>query len=443
MLNAESLALDPVVAGLAAALAVGLLIGLERGWSERLRAEGSRVAGLRTFGLIGLFGGVSATLRGEFGAAVLVAGLIGLAVLGAVSYREWVRASGSLSATSTIAALLTYVLGALAASGAPALAAGVAVVAAVLLNLKPTLHRWLRLIEHRELSAALQMLVLSVVVLPLLPDRGFGPYEALNPYRMWWAVVLVSGLSLGGDVAMRFSGPQRGLIWTGLLGGLASSTAATLALARRVRQSPGHVDAAVAGTLAACGVMFLRMTVIVLTLQPALVGSLAAPLLVPGGVLLALSVLQWRRRAASDAVAAGSGADAAPLAPAADEPAPFDLGVALGFGAFLGLMAVLTRLVHDLYGAVGLYGLAALSGLADVDAILISITRMHAGDGVSTPAIVLAVGLAVGSNMLTKAGIAWVVGGVAMGRRVLAGYGVATLAAVLAGVLSAGAGLPG
>lgn len=427
MLNAQSLALDPVVAGLASALAVGLLIGLERGWSERLRAEGSRVAGLRTFGLIGLFGGVSATLRGEFGAAVLVAGLIGLAVLGAVSYREWVRASGSLSATSTIAALLTYVLGALAASGAPALAVGVAVVAAVLLNLKPTLHRWLRLIEHRELSAALQMLVLSVVVLPLLPDRGFGPYEALNPYRMWWAVVLVSGLSLGGDIAMRFSGPQRGLIWTGLLGGLASSTAATLALSRRVRQAPAHVDAAVAGTLAACGVMFIRMTVIVLTLQPALGTSLTAPLLVPGGVLLALSVLQWRRREP-----APPGAVASPETPAADEPAPFDLGVALGFGAFLGLMAVLTRLVHDLYGALGLYGLAALSGLADVDAILISITRMHAGDGVATTAIVLAVGLAVGSNMLAKAGIAWVIGGAAMGRRVLAGYGVAALAGVLA-----------
>lgn len=438
MLNAESLALDPVVAGLAAALAVGLLIGLERGWSERLRAEGSRVAGLRTFGLIGLFGGVAATLRDEFGASVLVAGLLGLAVLGAVSYREWVRASGSLSATSTIAALLTYGLGALAASGAPALALGVAVVAAVLLDLKPTLHRWLRLIEHRELSAALQMLVLSVVVLPLLPDRGFGPYEALNPYRMWWAVVLVSGLSLGGDIAMRFSGPQRGLIWTGLLGGLASSTAATLALSRRVRQSPAHVDAAVAGTLAACGVMFFRMTVIVLTLQPALGRSLAAPLLLPGGVLLALSVVQWMRRQP-----APPGAAATPETPSADEPAPFDLGVALGFGAFLGLMAVLTRLLHDLYGAVGLYGLAALSGLADVDAILISITRMHAGDGVATAAIVLAVGLAVGSNMLTKAGIAWVVGGAAMGWRVLAGYGVAALAGVLAGVLSAGAGLPG
>jgi uncharacterized membrane protein (DUF4010 family) len=420
------LVIDPAVTGLAASLVVGLLIGLERGWQDRELADGSRVAGLRTFALIGLLGGVLAILRRDFGIWPLAAGLLGLALLGAVSYRESVRVSGSLSATTTIAALLTYALGAMAAAGAPAHAVAVAVIVTLLLDLKPTLHGWLRHIEHRELSAALQMLVLSVVVLPLLPDQGYGPYDALNPYRLWWAVVLVSGLSLAGHVAMRLSGPQRGLLWTGLLGGLASSTAATLTLSRRARQEPELVDAAAAGTLAACGVMFLRMTVIVMSLQPALGRALAAPLVASGVTLLGLGLLQWRRRPPS-----------APPAAATDQVAPFDLSVAVGFGAFLGLMTVLSRAAHDWFGDGGLYGLALLSGLADVDAIVISVSRMHGSNGLPVAAAGLAMGLAAASNMVTKAVMAWVTGNPALGRRVVIGYavamavGVATTALVL------------
>jgi uncharacterized membrane protein (DUF4010 family) len=420
-LSALGLAIDPAIIGLGAALAVGLLIGLERGWQEREQADGSRVAGLRTFALIGLLGGVLASLQHGFGSWPLGAGLLGLALLGVVSYRASVSISGRLSATTSVAALLTYGLGALAASGAPALATGVAVIAAVLLNLKPTLHSWLRHIEHRELSAALQMLVLSVVVLPLLPDRGYGPYAALNPYRLWWAVVLVSGLSLAGHVAMRLSGPQRGLLWTGLLGGLASSTAATLTLSRRTRQEPKLVAAAAAGTLAACGVMFVRMTVVVLTLQPALGRAVAGPLLASGATLLVLGVQQWRQRAPGK-----------PQQPASDAVAPFDLSVAVGFGAFLGLMAVLTRAAHDGLGDSGLYGLAVVSGLADVDAIVISVSRLQASGGLSVAAAGLAMGLAAASNMVVKAGMAWFTGGAELGRRVVIGYSVALAVGALA-----------
>lgn len=439
--DSSTLPIDPAVVGLAAALAVGLVIGLERGWREREQAEGSRVAGLRTFALIGLFGGVAAQLRGPFGAWPLAAGLLALALVTVVSYSAWVRSSGRLSATTTVAALLTFVLGALAAAGSPALAAGVAVVVAVLLDLKSTLHRWLRRIEQRELSAALQMLVLSVVILPLLPDRGYGPYEALNPYRLWWAVVLVSGLSLGGHVAMRASGPQRGLLWTGLLGGLASSTAATLTLARQARQDPALRRAAAAGILAACGVMFLRMTLIAVSLQPSLGRALAAPLLAAGATLLALALLQWRRlgglwQATSTHDEAPAGTDGA----GGDEPQPFDLSVALGFAAFLGAMAVLGRAAHDLFGTTGLYGLALVSGVADVDAILITLARMQAGGNLAMGAAVAATLLAAASNQVSKAGIAWVSGGAALGQRVALGYALATLAAALGAGLAALAG---
>lgn len=432
----HSLPVDSAVIGLAAALAVGLLIGLERGWRGRELPEGGRVAGLRTFALIGLFGGVCAQLRGAFGPWALAAGLIALALLAVVSYSAWVRSSGQLSATSTIAALLTYVLGALAASGAPVLAAAVAVMATVLLDLKSTLHRWLRRIEARELSAALQMLVLSVVILPLLPDQGYGPYEALNPYKLWWAVVLVSGLSLGGHVAMRASGPQRGLLWTGLLGGLASSTAATLTLARQVRQDSALREAANAGIQAACGVMFLRMTLIAGSLAPALGRALLLPFVIAGATQLALALLQWRRHGGPWSVSSfvpQDGADVGEASPAEGSGAPpFDLSVALGFAAFLGVMAVLGRAAHDLFGSTGLFGLSLLSGLADVDAILITLARMSGTSSLSLGAAVIAAVLAAASNLVSKAGIAWTAGDAALGRQVAAGYAL-TLTAGLAG----------
>ena len=242
--------LPPGAAGLVAALAVGLVIGLERGWHDRELPEGGRVAGLRTFALTGLLGGVLGHLQPDFGAWPLLGALLGLALLLTVSYARNAKLSGNLSATTPVAMLLTLVLGAFAAHGNITLALSAAVVGAVLLDLKPTLHGWLRLIDHRELTASLQLLVLSMVILPYLPNTGLGPYAALNPYQLWWAVILIAGLSLTGHFAMRITGAQRGVLWTGILGGLASSTATTLALARYAREQPSQTGAAVAGTLA-------------------------------------------------------------------------------------------------------------------------------------------------------------------------------------------------
>jgi len=399
------------VPGLAAALAVGFLIGLERGWKEREGAEGSRVAGLRTFALIGLLGGTLGSLDASFAALPLAGGLVALALLLAVSYREGVRVDGSLSATTAVAALLTFSLGALAAVGHAMPAVAAAVVVTVLLDLKSTLHRWLTLIEHRELRAALQMLVLSVVVLPLLPDTGLGPYQALNPYRLWWAVVLLAGLSLAGHVAMRLSGPQRGVLWTGLLGGLASSTAATVMLSRRVREDATIFEAATAGGLAACAVMFCRMVAILAVLQPALAWTMAAPLLASAGALVVVAMRHWNRRTPQDAT--GS---------AADEMATFDIGTALGFGFFLGLVTVLVHVSQDRLGAAGVIGLASLSGLVDVDAVLVSLARMREAGGVAVDTAMLGIACAAAVNMVMKIGIASVSGGPRFGRGIAAGY---------------------
>ncbi|MCW7541197.1 MgtC/SapB family protein [Aquabacterium sp. A7-Y] len=406
MLSIDNLQLQAHTPDLLGALAVGLVIGLERAWRERDVADGGRVAGLRTFALTGLLGGVFALL----GSWVLAAATLGLMLLGTVTYREGVRSTSNLSATSAIAQWLTFGLGALSAGGSPALAISAAVIVAMLLNLRSTLHRWLRLIEHRELSAALQMLVLSAVVLPMLPDAPYGPYGALNPYRLWWAVVLIAGLSLSGHVAVRMAGPQRGALWTGLLGGLASSTAATLALARQLRDRPGLVDAATAGALSACAVMFLRLALIVMSMAPSLGRLMLAPMVSAAVALIAIALVYWRRR----------DLQAEPVDPA--QMQPFDLSAALGFGAFLGLMSVLSEASKQWIGVSGLYGLALLSGLVDVDAVTISAARLDAAGSVAGGVAAAVVALAILSNMVTKAAMSWIIGGRLLGRRVAMGY---------------------
>ena len=408
--------------GLGAALAIGLLIGLQRGWQERDLPEGGRVAGLRTFALTGLLGGVLGVLLPRHGPWPLVAGILGVALLLSVSYWQTASAQKNLSVTGAVATLLTLVLGAFAASTSIALAFAAAVIAAVLLDLKPTLHGWLRLIQQSELTAALQLLVLSVVILPNLPNEGYGPYQALNPYELWWAVILIAGLSLSGHFAMRLTGPQRGILWTGLLGGLASSTATTLALARYARGQPGLSSTAAAGSLTACGVMFFRMAALIGVIQPALLRTMGLTLLACGSVLLLLGLRQWRR---SDQSQPGE-------APALASN-PFDLGTALGFGLFLALMAVLVPAAREWLDQSGLYALSTLSGLADVDAIVISLARQQGAGALPAATTMIAIGLAALSNTVVKAGIAWSTGGAAMGRQVIIGFCLSLLAGAVAG----------
>lgn len=421
----NGLNLPPDIPGLVAALAVGLVIGLERGWQGRDLPEGGRVAGLRTFALTGLLGGVLGHLLPAFGAWPLAAALLGLSLLVTAAYIRAVKLSGDLSATTAVAMLLTLALGAYAAHGNVELALTAAVIAAVLLAMKPTLHGWLRLIEHRELAAALQLLVLTVVILPYLPNAGLGPYAALNPYQLWWAVILIAALSLAGHVAMRLTGSHRGLLWTGALGGLASSTAATLTLSRYARLHPATTRAAVAGMLAACGVMFLRMTVLLGVLAPALLTVFGVPMLLTSLLMLALALRCWHQRASAS--------------PDADPPQPmepFDLGTALGFATFLAVMAVLVPAAKQWLGTSGLYAVSAVSGLADVDAILISLARLHEAGGASTVAATVALGLAIMSNMVSKAVLAWTTGGSAVGRLLVINYAIAMLfAAVLTGLM--------
>jgi len=415
---------------LAIALAIGLIIGVERGWKERERVEGSRVAGLRTFGLIGFAGGVFAFLadilspRPGASAAVLVAGaaLIGIALF--IAHWRSMQLDNDVSATTNVAALITYALGALAVLGEPALAGASAVIVALLLGLKPRLHALLAKIEERELMAALRLLLISVVALPLLPNRGYGPYDALNPYELWWFVVLIAGLSFVGYVAIKSFGAGRGLILTAIAGGLFSSTVVTISFSRLAAEKRDALDAGarrliLAGILIASAIMPLRLLIIVALVSPAVGASLAAPLIVLGLVGLAVS---WF-------LARGAGTVEAPALTLEN---PVDIVSALRFAALLAIVMLLVPAIRSWLGDAGLYLLALVSGFIDVDAIALSTARLVGTDMVAQTAVAVIL-TAVAANTVAKAG--WIL--IIAGTRLAVPYALASL--LMLGIAAAAA----
>jgi uncharacterized membrane protein (DUF4010 family) len=380
---------------LAVALAVGLVIGLERGWSSRSAPEGSRVAGLRTFALVGLAGGVAAVLGALASVWLTAAIAFGLALLlFAIRLRE--RNDADVGATTEVAGIVTFALGALAGFDRPVAAMAGAVATSFLLGAKPMLHAWVQRVERRELFAALQLLLISAVVLPLAPDRDFGPYGALNPYQIWWMVVLIAGLSFAGYLAIRILGARLGVLLSGLAGGLVSSTATTLQLSRRARGLGSELHSVVsAAILAACTVMAVRVFALGSAIHPPLMAGLLAPFGVATLIGTAAALWCWRRgRATRPAVAE--------LVPRN----PLDLRVAVGFAIVLAVVMVAARAAQDKFGVGGLYAVAAVSGLADVDAITLSIASHAAQLGVPREAAVSGLAIAAGVDTLVKAGLA-------------------------------------
>lgn len=276
---------DMPVTGLLTALGIGLLIGLERGWKDRADSDGSRVAGFRTIGLIGFLGGLFAFVDGGNG-IVIAAGFIGLALLLRVGFGAQIDVTQVVSVTTMVAALNAYALGALALLGHSQVAAAGAVLVAFVLWLRRPSHALLNQIEEKELSAFLRLLLISVVVLPVLPDRNFGPYEAFNPREIWWMVVLISALQFVGYVGVKWLGTRRGIGLLAIAGSLASSTAVTLSFARFSREGGDDTSELVGGTALAWAGMIVRTTAILGGLAP----SLLAPLALPFGFMLVVAL---------------------------------------------------------------------------------------------------------------------------------------------------------
>jgi uncharacterized membrane protein (DUF4010 family) len=414
-----------LVGRLAVALAIGLVIGIERGWKQRGEAEGERAAGLRTLALSGLLGGIWGALALNAGQAGVIALALAFtaftAAIALFRYREMVH-DKIFGATTVVAAMLAFALGALAVVGDKTAAAAAGVAAALLLALKAALHEWLKRLTWEELRAGLILAAMTVILLPLVPDRELSPSFPVNPHEIWLLTILIAALSFVGYMAIRLAGPSIGVLLSGLAGGLVSSTAVTLNMARLARADGERGNIFAAGVLAAGAVMMLRVLVIVGVINVALLPSLALPLLLAAFALAGIAgyLANW-------------GHEDCPVGKPISLQNPFELRVVLEFGALLAVIMAAAKLLSAWAGSEGAITLAAVSGLIDVDAITISLARL-APQGLAPMSAVWAILVAVVANSLSKIVLAMAVGGWSFGRIVARGV-AASLAVAALGLL--------
>lgn len=393
-------------------LALGLLIGLERERSPAAKA------GLRTFSLVALAGTLGALLSEKTGAPwMLGAGLIIMGGMMVASYFKDNEA-GDPGTTTIAAVVVCYALGAMVWYGMEQLAVTLAILTTALLYFKPELRGVSRSLTRLDLVSILQFAVLSFVILPILPNQDYGPYHALNPYQIWWMVVLISGLSLAGYAALRIAGQRHGTLLTGLFGGIASSTATTLAFSRHSRDNPQLTGMAALIILLANWVVLVRLSIVVALLAPALLRPMLT--LLGGGALAGLVVLYlfWRR-----------------LVDKSDTPTlemknPTEIRAALSFGLLYAGVLFAAAWLSDLVGSQGVYAVALVSGLTDVDAITLSSLRLFGLGNLQAGQVATTVMLALLANIAFKSGLASVIGGGALARQVLPG-----MAAVAGGLV--------
>lgn len=401
------------------ALAIGLLIGLERGWYQRDEPDGQRLAGIRTFTLIGLLGGVFGRLALAQEPWLFGAGFGGLALVLAVGHYRESQRDGENGITTVVAALLTFALAGLVPYGWRLEAIGGAAVMAALLSSKAELHGWLRRVQRLELHAALQLLVVAAVVLPLLPDHAMGPWGVLVPRKIGWLVLLIAGLSFAGYLAVKLVGARYGLLAMGALGGLVSSTAVVLHLSSRLRQPDVAPQLPAAAMLAACAMMAPRVLVLASAVAPSLLPALLVPAVALTLPLLAAIAVQLRH--------------AGPETPSAEMALsnPMSVVTAIEFALMIAGIMLGVEAARQWMGAGGVLMAAALSGIVDVDALTLSLAQSaHAGGEVPLAARGIVVALIV--NSLAKAVMSLSVGGRAAWRR--------TVLPLLVSALAGGAG---
>ncbi len=404
----------PNVQAFAVSLGIGLLIGLER---ER---KPDAKAGLRTFALSALLGCLAAMLGEKSGNGwLLAAGLLMLAAMMLVALARDPQDDGDPGTTSVVALMLCYGLGALVWYRHATLAVMLAITTTVLLYFKGQLQTVTRSLTHKDLISILQFAVLSLVVLPILPNQDYGPYQALNPHQIWWMVVLISGLSLAGYAALRIVGNRHGAPLLGFFGGLVSSTATTLVFARHARDDAELTETATLVILIANLVVTLRIGIIAVVLAPGLLAPLAGVLGI--GLLcgLVFALFKWRTLSAAGEL------------PLPEVSNPTEIRTALSFGLLYAAVLLLSAWLQDVAGRQGLYLVAFVSGFTDIDAVALSSLRLFNQDTLAAAATVVAIGLASLSNLIFKSGLVVAIGGRGLALRVLPGLAAIGLGFIL------------
>lgn len=422
--------LNPIAAGpedlsglaqrLGLALAIGFLVGVERGWKQRHEAEGGRVAGLRTFTLTGCLGGLTGALSPLTGPVPTAALILAFAGTFVVFHLKHAEADKDASATSVIAGLLVFALGIYAVLGNPVAASGAGVATAGILAFKDALHGWLRRLTWPEIRSALLILVATFIALPLLPAAPIDPWGAVNPRSLWVLTILVAAASFGGYAALRALGPSSGLIAGAIAGSIVSSTAVTLDVARRARTAEISTSQALLATALASIVMIIRICLLTATFSSeALI--MIAPSAGAAAVVFALT--------AAGALTLGTAPDGRAGYEAIHSP--LDLREIGRFALLLCSATVLAKLIAAEFGQAGLTAFAATAGLVDVDAVTLAVADLvRAGGGAREAAA--AILIAAGSNTLFKVAAASIPGR----SRFRAGFFMISLAALLAGGLA-------
>jgi uncharacterized membrane protein (DUF4010 family) len=403
----------------AVSAAIGLLVGTER---ER---KPTAKAGLRTFALIAVLGTACAMLARLLDSSWIVSvgfAVVGLTLAGA-QLADPRSAAEDAGTTTVMAALLVFVLGVLNFHGERLLAVALGIGTTALLYFKTELEGAATRLTPTDIRSMLQFGAVSAVVLPLLPDRSFGPYAVLNPFHVWLMVVLISGVSLAGYVAWRLTLERKGLLLTGLLGGVISSTATTFAYARQARDGTQTPSAATVVLLLANAAMLVRVLLLVMVAAPAMIPK-AAFVVLPA-LLLSVPALWWHfARAGGESAARGGHMEN-----------PTQLGTALLFATFYALILLAAAWLSDKVGSSGLYGLSFISGLTDVDAITLSSSRLAVQEAIDLRDAATAVGVAVSSNVLFKTAVAAVVGGRSLGPSAVTAFAL-PLAGLIGGLLA-------
>ncbi|AXQ29082.1 MgtC/SapB family protein [Solimonas sp. K1W22B-7] len=396
-------------------LGIGLLMGL-----ERERKPGAR-AGVRTFGLTGLVGALAGLLTEASGSALLIpALLLGLALMMVFAPRAK-DDEDDPATTTTVALLLCFGLGVLAWYEHAHLAVALALVATTLLYFKTELHGVIRRLSPQDLTSFLQFAIVTFIVLPVLPDRDYGPYAVLNPYRIWLVVVLISGLGLVSYAVLRIVGQEKGTPLLGILGGLVSSTATTLAFSRHIKAQAALQPVALFVILLANLVVLLRLAVLAAVVAPTVLPELLPVLGLGAAAGLVLTWRGWRRL--------GGG-----QAPELEMRNPSEMRIALTFAAFYAVVLLAVAWLNDIAGVGGVYLAAALSGLTDVDAISLSTLNLFGRGSVDAVVVLRVIVLAYAANLLFKFGVVWSIAGVGAAKKLAPEFG-AMLAALLLGLL--------
>ena len=406
---------------LAIALSAGLLIGVERGWTMRGERSGSRVAGIRTFGLIAGLGGLVALIAQSLGLLVASILLAGIVVMVVFSHIKTIHEPDGRSITNFVVSLLTLCLGLLAGSGYPALAMAGAAIVTGLLSMRSELHGLLGKLGSTDINVMIRFALIALAVLPFLPDRDFGPYQAFNLQQLWFVVILVTGLSFAGYVANRIFGEAHGTVVTAVIGGAYSSTAVTAALAQRLRNEDDNMRTLSAGIALASSVMYVRVLLLTFLLANFAFLPLAmilTPAALVGGII---GLLLLRR------------SGAAKTDESVETRNPIRLLPAFFFALTVAAMSLAARWAEAKFGSSGIAYLILIMGSLDVDAAIITLGTLPTETIMANLAgFVLA--MTVLANMLFKAGVA----GVSAGWK----NGKSAVAALLASsMVLAGAGL--